>query len=93
LINDLPSFGLLKSVAVLGVGVALREAYSTDVLQFEYPSIDIHFVLFHLKFEDMLYISVLKNRATCHKNLQLQIVKFLKRSYEFKPRPPNLFHT
>jgi hypothetical protein len=33
------------------------------------------FTLLHVGFEDRLFIPVLKNRATCHKNLQLEIVK------------------
>jgi hypothetical protein len=36
--------------------------------------------LFHVKFEDGLSIPVLKNRATCHKNLQLKIEKVLKKA-------------
>jgi hypothetical protein len=34
-----------------------------------------------------------KNMAISHKNLKLEIVKFLKKSIVFKDRPPTLFHT
>jgi hypothetical protein len=43
-----------------------------------------------VKFEDGLSISFLKNRATRHKNLELEILKFLKKSNVFKRR---LFQT
>jgi hypothetical protein len=43
--------------------------------------------LFHVKFEDSLSISVSRNRATRHKNWQLEIEKFKKKS----SRPPTVF--
>jgi hypothetical protein len=77
--DELTTLGLLESVAVLGLCVAFKEAYNTGTLQVWYPSIDIPFVVLHLKFEEGLSISVLKNRATRHINLQLEIGKFLKK--------------
>jgi hypothetical protein len=50
----------------------------------------MHFILLHVKFEDGLFISVLRNRATLHKNQQLEIVKFRKMS---KGPPIFLFQT
>jgi hypothetical protein len=63
-------------VAVLELSIVIREAYSMGIHQFWYLSIDIQFILLHVEFEDRLFISVLKNRATWLKNLQLEIVKF-----------------
>jgi hypothetical protein len=62
------NFRALESVAVLELNVVFREAYDTGVLQVQYLSIDIHSLLFHVKFEDSLSISVSRNRATRHKN-------------------------
>jgi hypothetical protein len=45
--------------------------------------------MFHVDFEDVLYILGLKNRATLHKISQLKIRKFLKSSSQ----PTTLFHT
>jgi hypothetical protein len=53
----------------------------------------MHFILPHVELEDGLSISVLKTKATRPKNLQQEIVKFLKKSSVFKRRPPTLFHT
>jgi hypothetical protein len=76
----------------LELSVAFREVYNIGILQLWYPSIDIHCFLFHVGFQGGLSISVLKNRAPCHKNLHLEIITFLKKSNMFKPRPPTLFH-
>jgi hypothetical protein len=81
--------GPLESVAVSGLTGKFRQAYNTDILQVWYLSIDMPSILLHMEFEDGLSISVLKNRATCHKNLQLGIEKFLR----VKDRWPILFHT
>jgi hypothetical protein len=43
------------------------------MFQFLYLSIGMHFILFHVEFEDRLSISILKNMATWYKNLQLEI--------------------
>jgi hypothetical protein len=48
--------------------------------------------LIHVEFEDGLSISVLKNWATCHKDLQLESWKLLKKSNLFKGRP-TIFRT
>jgi hypothetical protein len=52
----------------------------------------MHFIWFHVKFEDGLTVSVSKYKAACHKNLQLETVKLLKRSSAFKLRSLTLFH-
>jgi hypothetical protein len=45
----------------------------------------MHFILPHVEFEDGLSISVVKNKATCHKKLQLEIDKVFKNG---QLRPP-----
>jgi uncharacterized membrane protein YozB (DUF420 family) len=74
--NELLTLNPLESVAVLGLRIALKETYSTGMIQFWYLLIDIHVNLSHVKVEDGLSILVLKkkNRATRHKNVQLKIV-------------------
>jgi hypothetical protein len=52
-----------------------KEPYSIGTLQLWYPLTDMHFILPHVEFEDELSISILKNKATCYKNLQLEIEK------------------
>jgi hypothetical protein len=83
----------LKSVAVFELGAVFREAYNTGTLQFWYLAIDILCLLFYVEFDDGLSSMILKNRATCLKISQLEIVKALKKSKVFKPRPPTFFHT
>jgi hypothetical protein len=90
LMDKVPTSGLQESVAVLGLSVGLTDTYHTGILQFWYHPIDRHFILLHVKFENVLFISVLKIRAIRHKNPQLVIVKFLKKSNVFKRRPPTL---
>jgi hypothetical protein len=63
-VNILPTLGPLESVAVVGLSGEFREAYNTGILQFWYLSIDIHFIVFHVEFEDELSISVMKYTAT-----------------------------
>jgi hypothetical protein len=63
-----------------------RIQYSTRILQFCYPSVDMCLILLHVEFEDGLSISVLKDRATRYERLELEIVKFLKKSKVFKRR-------
>jgi hypothetical protein len=48
-------------------------------------------VVLRMYFEDGLSIPMLKNRATCYKNLQLELVKFLKKSNVFRGRPAHLY--
>jgi hypothetical protein len=74
--DKLQGFGSLESAAVLGLCAVLGEAYSAGILKFWYISIDIHFILCHVEFDGGLSISVLKNKATRHKNPPLEIVKF-----------------
>jgi hypothetical protein len=50
------------------------------MLQVWYHSVDIHFILPHVQFEDGSSIWVLKAWAARHKNLYLEIEKFLKKS-------------
>jgi hypothetical protein len=88
LVVELPTLGSLELVALLGLNVAFIGAYSTDILQFWYHSIDIHSILLYVEFEDGLSISILKIRATHPKKLQLEIKKFLKKS---KCRHPPIF--
>jgi hypothetical protein len=64
----------------LGLDDEFREAYNTGMLQIWYLSIDVRSILVHVEFEYGLSISVAKSRATCHKNLQLEIEKFPKQS-------------
>jgi hypothetical protein len=76
--DKLPTLGWLESVAVLKLTVVLIEAYKARTFQFLCHSMDIHFILHHVEFEDGLSISVLENRAACHKNLQQEIKRSLK---------------
>jgi hypothetical protein len=64
----------LEKIAILGLDVVLKGAYSTGILQVWYHSIGVHFILLHVEFEDGLSISFLQNRATRHKNLELEII-------------------
>jgi hypothetical protein len=57
-----------------------RDAYSKGTTQTWYLSLDMHHILFHVKFEDGLSIPVSKNQVTFHKYLQLEIVKVLTKS-------------
>jgi hypothetical protein len=81
------NFGVttVESVAVSGLNVAFREVYNTDILQFWYHTIGIHLILLHVEFEDGFSISVLKIKALRLNNLQLEIVKFLKKSNVHRP--------
>jgi hypothetical protein len=74
--NKCPTLGSLESDAVLELNVVLREAYNNGMLQVQYFLKNIRFILLYVEFEDGLSISVLKKRATHHKNSQLEIVKF-----------------
>jgi hypothetical protein len=59
---------------------------------FCYLSIDIHLNLLHVRFGDKLSISVSKNKATRHNNLQLETVKFLKKSNLQSPLTHFILH-
>jgi hypothetical protein len=65
--DELSTLASLKSVPVFGLAEVFTDTFDAGVLQVWYPSIDIHSTLLHVTFEDGLSISVLKNRATCHK--------------------------
>jgi hypothetical protein len=75
----------------LGHGVVFKDAYDTGINQVWYLLIDIHFILRHVKFENGLSTTILKTRATCLKNLQLEIIRFLKMTNVVKARPPAFF--
>jgi hypothetical protein len=62
-VGELPTLGLLESVAVFGLGVVLGEAYNTGTLQVWYLLIDMHFIMFHEDFDDGLSVPVLKKRS------------------------------
>jgi hypothetical protein len=88
-VDELLTLGPLESPAVWRVSEEFSEAYNTDILQVWYHSIDVQLVLSHVKFGAVLFISILKNRATHHKHLQLGIENFSKSQVQ----PPTLFHT
>jgi hypothetical protein len=87
----LADFCPLEPVAVLGQSVVFREAYNTNLLQFLYRLIDIHFVLFHVRFDNGLSISISRDRETCSKNLQLGNRKV--KSQMSSKAPPGFFKT
>lgn len=89
--DELSTLGLL--VAVSGIRVVFIDECDIEILQVCYLSIDVHFVLFREEFEYGSSVSVLTNRATRRRKLQLETEKFLKRSYVFKARPPTLLLT
>jgi hypothetical protein len=78
-VDEKPTLVPLESVSVSGPSVVFRKAYNAGILQAYYPPIDVHFILCHVKFEDGLYVPILKYKATCYKNLQLKIVKFFEK--------------
>jgi hypothetical protein len=53
-----------QSVALFGLIEEFREAYSLFILHVWYLSIDIHYIVLHVEFEDGLSIPVLKSKAT-----------------------------
>jgi hypothetical protein len=71
-------YEVTESVADFGLGGVFTHTYDTDILQVWCISIDMHFILLHVEFEDELFLSVSKYRATCHKSLQL-LLKVLKK--------------
>jgi hypothetical protein len=48
--DKFPRFGPLELASVLGLKEEFREAYRTGILQVWYFSLDIHFILPHVKF-------------------------------------------
>jgi hypothetical protein len=83
----IPNVGVIGINRCLELNVEFREAYSTRIAHIWSPTIHINCILFHVEFEDGLSISVLKDRATRHKNVQLKIIKFLKKSNVFQTPP------
>jgi hypothetical protein len=82
-VGGLPTLWALKLIAVLGLGGEFREARNISILH----SIDIHSILFHVKFEDGLSISVMNNRVARPKNLRAVSKKSQDvRPLHFKPR-------
>jgi hypothetical protein len=81
--GKLPTLGPLESIDVSGLSVVFGETYNTGILQVWYFSIDTHFILFPVEFEDGLSIPVLQNRATYPKNMQPEI-KFPKANRRLK---------
>jgi hypothetical protein len=75
--DEWPSLRVLESAAVLGFCVVFTHAYSIDILQFLYISIDMSCIFFLIEFEYELSISVKRERATRYKNLELEIEKLL----------------
>jgi hypothetical protein len=65
-VDESLSLEALESVAVLGLSVVFREAYSTSTFHVWYLLLDIHFILLHVEFEGGLSMSVMKNRVTRH---------------------------
>jgi hypothetical protein len=61
-VDELPPLRPLEPVAVLGLNGELKEVYDAGILQVWYLSIDIHSILFHVKFEDGLSIPFMKER-------------------------------
>jgi hypothetical protein len=80
LVDEWPTVRPLGSVAILGLNVMFWEAYNIQILQVWFLSIDICFIVLHVKFEDALSISVSIHRATRRKNAQLGIEKRPKKS-------------
>jgi hypothetical protein len=78
--DKLLTLGLLESAAVLGLGVVFTDTYNTGTLKVCYHSINIHFILFRVEFQDGSSISILKNKATSPQNLQQKIKKVSKNS-------------
>jgi hypothetical protein len=95
IIQSFPSWtvvqGCFKTIAVLGIRAALTTAYTIVVACIQHGSIDQSVIVFCVRFEGALSIVVLRNRATRYKKLELEIVKFLKKSTMFTLRHSPLF--
>jgi hypothetical protein len=76
-----------KTIAVLSSCVTLPDAYNIGCVISWYRLIDMSYILFHVKFEDGLSISLsFERQSTRYKSLELAIEKFLKKSNNFKRR-------
>jgi hypothetical protein len=75
----------------LGLGTVLKDVYSTGrrhVLE-SFDRCTIHLAPCGIG-RGAFHVEIVKNRATRRKNLELEIVKFLKKSNGFKRRPPHV---
>jgi hypothetical protein len=70
--QTITEFEATGSSRYFGLGVVFREACDTDALQFWYLSMYIHAISFRVECERGLSISILKNKATFRKSLQLE---------------------
>jgi hypothetical protein len=68
---------------------ALPDAYSISIICFCCGSIDIQYILLHVKFKGWLFISFLRNRATLHKKSGVQNWS-LQKVYKFATPPKNV---
>ncbi|SAL99446.1 hypothetical protein [Absidia glauca] len=62
-VGDIQPLGPPEPAAVLELNEEFREAYSKAIVQVWYPSIDIHFILLHVEFEDGLSILTWRDRG------------------------------
>jgi hypothetical protein len=90
-VNEIPTLGLLEQVAVLELSIVFREAYNISILHVWYLSIDIHCILLHVDFEDMLFITVLRNRATRYKLRSWEIENISKKPMVSNPDTLHFF--
>jgi hypothetical protein len=79
-VGALPTLGRIEPVPVLELKIVFREACITGIHQIWCLLIDIHSIAFHVKFEDRLSTSVLRNRATRCKKVQLYKSKSFQKS-------------
>jgi hypothetical protein len=75
--------GALQSVAGLGLCVELTSAHRIRSNNFCYLSIDMHCILFYVKFENGLCISALRKRVASLRKQELETEKFLKKTLQF----------
>lgn len=68
LLETSPTLGAFHSVAVLMVCIRLTDAYRMGIPYLWYLSIDIHYFLFHVKFEGRLSLSVWGKRQLVTKS-------------------------
>lgn len=73
------NFGDIGISHCLKLNVVITDTCDISILQFWYHSIDMHFIMFHVDFDDGPSISDLENKATRRKKVQLEIVKLLKK--------------
>lgn len=76
--DELPTLGLLGSVAILGFGVVLTTGYDIAIVNFWYRLMYMSCVLFQVEFEGRLSVSFLGYKAILSEKLTLETTKFLK---------------